>query len=283
MTAFLGVSANIYFAKIINSHSFPSVRADIANNIYLGASKIFPYVDRYAEPLSFPNLWINTSPLFWIGLSTLIILFFTFTSFSYVKNSIKIRTRRKYLPVFLSAIFIIVIIVGFYNVINESQMEPRISSLFNEVLMRDPSPAELTHWKNEIHEGRSFDSIRDDLRNSDERQIILQIGKIYSETLNRDADPTGLAHWKNEIHNGKSLDSIRDEIKKYPESIQKINEFYNKILHRNAEPTGLIFWTNRNVIDGLSFEQIEQLFKNSPEAKNYNRIKEEQKKFDADK
>ena len=85
-TIFIGSSFNFIFAKVIKGHLYPIERAEVANNIYLGASKIFPFIDVH-DKITMTNLWESTSFVFWIFILVLLSLFLIFAiSTLYKKN-----------------------------------------------------------------------------------------------------------------------------------------------------------------------------------------------------
>jgi len=212
--SYVSVSFNIIFARTIYGHFSVKERVDIANQVYYGGAKIFPYIGTTIEENN--NLWSSSGPFFWIFLGILFTLFGVFTTFSSLKKiASRFTKRQKY--VLLATLILVVGILSFsaYQAAQEYYIESKISEIYQELLKRDPDPEGMKHWKYSIlEEGKSLAWVEDMIRNSEEGVISKKITEIYQELLKRDPDPEGMKHWKYSIlEEGKSLAWVEDMIK----------------------------------------------------------------------
>ena len=109
----------------------------------------------------------------------------------------------------------------------------------------------------------------------DQDMIEKNIFEYYKKHLNREPDISGLSHFKQRILEGQSFEWVEEQIQNSEEAKvlrfnieieSKITEFYNTYLKRQPDPEGMIYW-KQQVLDGKSYDWIENEFKNSEEAK----------------
>lgn len=102
-----------------------------------------------------------------------------------------------------------------------------ITRVYNDILGRNPEPAGLSFWINEIQSGKVTDErqLRDSISKTTEAQDISArkgIEQAYIDILKRPADPGGLGYWMNEVRNrGVSIDAVRRELGNSEEAKQK--------------------------------------------------------------
>jgi hypothetical protein len=106
--------------------------------------------------------------------------------------------------------------------------------------------------------------------NDDERNIT----GLYRILLKRFADAGGLQAWTNLLHR-QGLEAVARGIRSSPEfqkgnripDPEPIAELYRQILGREPDPRGLAGWVKKASVGQLSMTQLEQIFRNSPEAR----------------
>ena len=231
-TSFIGTSLNILFARIIYSHTTVEMRANIANQAYLGAAQIFPYVGVSTDPLAISNFWSSSGPFFWIFLVTVISLFCIFTLYSKIKTYVSTLKRNNKIILFSIAFaFLTPCIIYAYEVVNEYVVQIQIVDLYHKILGRSPDSEGLSHWKNVVlHEGKSLDWVEEMMYKSPEGVATTKVTSFYNDILHRSPDPDGLSHWKDAILvDGKSYDWVEEMIKNSPEA-QKLTEMKTRSL-----------------------------------------------------
>ena len=220
-TSFIGTSLNILFSRIIYSHPTVEMRASVANQAYLGAAQIFPYIGVSTDPSAIANFWSSSGPFFWIFIVMLTSLFFVFTLYSKIKKYV-VALKRNNKIILFSVVFVFLApsIIYAYEVVNEYVVQIQITELYHKILGRSPDPAGLLHWKNEVlHDGKSLDWVEEIMYKSPEGVAATKITLFYNDILHRSPDPDGLSHWKNAILvDGKSYDWVEEMIKNSPEA-----------------------------------------------------------------
>jgi len=218
-----GVSFNILFSRIIHSHSVPSLRADIADQVYFNASQILPYVDANGSVIktSVSFFW-DVAMYFWIFISIIVGIYGLFFLVPLIKKTPKYSLDKQKIVLIsiLTGVLISVFLSSGSILVEQFTIEHEIKKLYNEILQRDPDPDGLKHWQNQIsNEGKSFNSIREQLKNSQEGITTSQITQMYREILYREPDYVGMTHWKNQIFNeGKSIDWVENMLKNSEEA-----------------------------------------------------------------
>ena len=162
---------------------------------------------------------ITFEPLFLFTIITIIsiFIFFTFSSIFRISNKTNFRKI-----IFIISIFIIYGIIFFYaydftlNYYTESE----ISTIFYDVLKRQPTEEEFLYWQNlVVNETISSDHMRVLLLESDEGMIIIKISEIYAEILEREPDISGMLHWKEKIINNEiTFSELKNIIKNSAEA-----------------------------------------------------------------
>jgi len=229
ITSYIGLRFNLVFASIIYGHLTQEHRASIANDVYFGASQILPYSKIASYKWGLEHFWSDISPLFWF------ILFFVIFSlgifiYNYRSNTRKINSLEKKI---IFSIFFSLVIVSFflyYPIIYENQVKSDITAIYNEILLREPDPEGINHWKNFIiNESKSIDWVKEQLLNSEEGKITTQIAELYRKILLREPDPEGINHWKNFIINeNKSIDWVKEQLLNSEEGNLMIKQLINK-------------------------------------------------------
>ena len=105
----------------------------------------------------------------------------------------------------------------------------------------------------------------------DENQIDKNIFEYYEEHMNRKPGITDLKYYKQKVLEGQSFEWVEEQIENSEEAKaikieSKITEFHNNYLKRQPDSVGMSYW-KQQVLDGKSYDWIENEFKNSEEAK----------------
>jgi len=172
IASYISLRFNFIFAQIIYGHMTQEHRASIANDVYFGASQLLPYSKIASLKWGLEHFWSDINPLFWLVLFSII---FSLGYFIFISNSRKITPLEK--KFIISIFFSLVIISSFlyYPIIYENQVESNITSVYNKILIREPDPEGMNHWKNfVINENKSIDWVEEQLLNSEERNSIIK-------------------------------------------------------------------------------------------------------------
>ena len=90
---------------------------------------------------------------------------------------------------------------------NQDGLYRDINRIYREVLGRNANRNEFRTYANQVQNGKSLESVRNELANSNEARDA--INRIYQETLGRDADQSGLSTYISRLQNGWSLERVR--------------------------------------------------------------------------
>ncbi|HEX7449454.1 MAG TPA: DUF4214 domain-containing protein [Pirellulales bacterium] len=86
-----------------------------------------------------------------------------------------------------------------------------ISGLYNDVLGRTASAADLSFWNSRLAAGESRHAVAGDFLNSPEHRAAI-IDSFYHDFLGRGADPGALNYWENFLAGGGSLESFEQSL-----------------------------------------------------------------------
>jgi len=75
-----------------------------------------------------------------------------------------------------------------------------VTSLYHNLLMRDPDSSGLSHFVTEINNGESNAQVANEFWVSPEHRGV-EVDAYFQQFLHRSADPSGRAHWINEMVN----------------------------------------------------------------------------------
>src|SRR5262249_10187936 len=115
------------------------------------------------------------------------------------------------------------------------------------LLGRNPEPAGLTFWTNQLAQGVSRFQVAFDMQKSPEflRNVVLN---LYGRFLKRQAEPIGLAFWGAQLEACTSIDQVAAGILSSPEFFPTqgggtnagfLNALYVNVLGRPIEPAAL--------------------------------------------
>jgi hypothetical protein len=219
-TTYVGVSLNIIFSRTIYGHFNITERGDILNQVYFGLTSPFPrLVNEVDGKLSKNFLDLTFEPLFLFIIIAIISVFIFFTFSSIFRTFNKTNFRK---IIFVICIFIIygIIFSYAYDFTLNYYAESEISTIFYDVLKRQPTEEEFLYWQNlVVNETISSDHMRILLLESDEGMIIIKISDIYGEILEREPDISGMLHWKEKIINNEiTFSELKNIIKNSAEA-----------------------------------------------------------------
>jgi hypothetical protein len=141
-----------------------------------------------------------------------------------------------------------------------------VQSLYNEVLGRSGSLAELDAWVNVLKTSSQAVVANAILRSPESLGRI--VDSFYIRFLNRASDAAGRAAWINFLQHGGTEEQLQVAFLSSPEYLSHINTEYVQSLFINllghaADPVGVAFWNSK--IQTLGFAGIASGFVNSPE------------------
>jgi subtilisin family serine protease/subtilisin-like proprotein convertase family protein len=124
--------------------------------------------------------------------------------------------------------------------------------LYQSVLNRTASNADLLGWTQRLNAGETRDQVAMSFLNSAEYQSDL-INSVYEQLLKRPADAGGLIFWLGEMQAGVPIETIMISIASSPEYIAlhggttqgQIAGFYQDLLGRTASQSDILYWANR--------------------------------------
>tara|TARA_B110000438_G_scaffold112227_1_gene110123 strand:+ start:2541 stop:4436 length:1896 start_codon:yes stop_codon:yes gene_type:complete len=221
--SYIGVSLNIIFAKTIYGHFTMDGRKEILSDITYNFSHYLPNI-LYDYRIPYPGFYEFIHPFFSFFIIILLFTFFSFSFSSYIKI---ILTHKKYKIIFLSLIIFIFTFVSYSTIdtYSDYNVENSVLDTFNQTLKRDPTNQEIQFWKNSLlNDETTIEIMQKSLDDSDEGLVVSKITKIYDSTLQREPDTIGLNHWKQKILNNEiSFEQLEKMIKNSPEAMM-INE-----------------------------------------------------------
>tara|TARA_B110001454_G_C12707792_1_gene429368 strand:- start:469 stop:2208 length:1740 start_codon:yes stop_codon:yes gene_type:complete len=220
-STYVGVSLNIIFSRTIYGHFTIVERGDILNQVYFGLISSFPRLVSDDASLHRNLMDITFSPLFLFIIITIISIFIFFTFSSIFRTSNKTNFRK---IIFVISIFIIygLILSYAYDFTLNYYTESEISTIFYDILKRQPTQEEFLYWQNlVVNETISSDHMRILLLESDEGMITIKISEIYNEILGREPDISGMLHWKEKIINNEiTFSELKNIIKNSVEAVK---------------------------------------------------------------
>ena len=141
-----------------------------------------------------------------------------------------------------------------------------VSSYYQQFLGRDPAPADLNFWLNQLVINPNYDPVRSGILGSTEYfstnggNNTAFVQSLYQDLLNRPADPAGLSNFVNLLQGGTPRQQVADTILNTTESHQRIvRDYYQQFLRRPADPAGLDTFTqllNLNIPEPVILGEI---------------------------
>jgi len=221
LTIVLGLSFNSIFSNVIHGHLSTFDRSNIMSFVYGPLSEIFPYPNDACYRCNSEYIFSNTNPVFWIFVSSLIVIFLLIT----MHNAF----RSKKLPFILFFIVLLMmpslIIAG--ATFNDYKINSTITTSYFQFLQRQPEKFELEQFKTQVLEnGKTLEWVKISIQNSEEAkslthgaEIESQITEFYVEYLHRTPDIIGLVYFKTQVlENGKTLEWVKNAIQNSEEA-----------------------------------------------------------------
>lgn len=127
-----------------------------------------------------------------------------------------------------------------------------VRSLYQDVLGREPDPAGLENWTNQILTSGAPGRVADGIVNSKERLAAL-IAAQYRGAVHREPESTGLWQWVGRMESGMTVSDLQIGVYASQESLQVLGNgdvgtwvagMYAAVLGRPAGPSEIASWTN---------------------------------------
>lgn len=149
-----------------------------------------------------------------------------------------------------------------------------VEKLYQSVLNRTASDADLLNWTTALNSGMSRAQLAQIFLNSAEYQSD-QINNVYQQLLGRPADFGGLNFWLSEMQAGLSIETIIVAIASSPEyrarngntTQGQIAGFYHDLLGRAASASDIAYWSSQ-IAAGMSPATVATVFVTSSEYQN---------------
>lgn len=206
-----------------------------------------------------------------------------------IMNS-KLGKRGKIAIILPSLVVASLIAIYVYQIVENNNVESKITDLYHKILNRDPDAVGLAYYKDQVlTKGKSLDWVENDLQSSNEARS-LEITQLYLKILNREPDAVGQAYYLEQLQNGKSIGWVESSIMNSTEAkslLQSneiktanelnsttkvtINNLYQEILHREADSQGMQYFGSMLESGKMSANDIRNALLNSTEYKNMNR------------
>ncbi|GAC1300911.1 MAG: hypothetical protein NVSMB27_41280 [Ktedonobacteraceae bacterium] len=138
-----------------------------------------------------------------------------------------------------------------------------ITSLYRDVLNREPSPSEVNGWAQQLAQGQSRAAVAYGFLDSAEYRANL-VATDYSIILNRDVDQPGAATYLGVLNNGGTNEDVlvdlaaSDEFYNGPGGGTNsgfVDALYQAILQRASDPSGAAYYTQE--LDNATASQAE--------------------------
>ncbi len=156
--------------------------------------------------------------------------------------------------------------------------EAFLVKLYLTYLHRMPDGVGLNHYLQRLIDGEPRNVIEQQFKESEEAKMFViksKITSLYQKYLDRSPDTVGMHYYIKKILEGNSYESAENELKNSHEAKvvdikSKITSLYQKYLDRSPDGIGLYYYTKK-MLEGNSYEWLEDEFRNSEEAKSLNK------------
>jgi hypothetical protein len=138
-----------------------------------------------------------------------------------------------------------------------------VTEIYREVLARNPDPAGLSTYTQEVANGTSIAQVRQMIALSPEAQN--DLNGLYHQIFDRAIDPSGDGTYTSFLANGGSLNAVEVMLAQSPETQNNLNQIYQQVLGRNIDPSGLNTYETA-LAGGTSLDQAQGLIAHSAEA-----------------
>jgi uncharacterized protein YbcI len=153
---------------------------------------------------------------------------------------------------------------------NNSRFEREISSIYQDVLGRNPNSQELRNYSQKMNnQNWSLVQVRRDVATNN-KELNQAINKIYQEFLGRNTDSAGFNYFQKLIIDGANINYVRNAVANSPEARSRnnfdnvnnsrvegeINSIYVQVLGRNANSNELKNYSQKMNNQNWSLVQV---------------------------
>jgi hypothetical protein len=148
-----------------------------------------------------------------------------------------------------------------------------VTDLYNDLLFRTPSTAELNYWVNNLRNGGSTYDVAHKFVTSTEH-LGIEVQGFYNLYLGHPPDAAGQAFWVNQLQHGGSpvalqlaLINSAEYQAAHASDLSYVDALYNDVLRRAPDAAGETYWVTQ-LQNGVSRDQVARSFFNNQEYAN---------------
>lgn len=126
-----------------------------------------------------------------------------------------------------------------------------ITTMYRDVLGRDPDPSGLAFWLDRLASGTRTQDVGAQFYSSPEYVEAsggtdAWLGRVYQALLDRAPDSSGVVYWRDRLSAGTGAYEVTSLFYSSPESRnRRVDDLYRQILGRAPEPGGQEFWADQ--------------------------------------
>ena len=146
-----------------------------------------------------------------------------------------------------------------------------VNDLYQEVLHRPASAADVSYYLNQVDAGVPFQTVIDNFLNSPENHAD-EVANDFSTYLGRSPDSTGAAYWQGQLDGGLPENQFITSLIASPEYYANhggtdsgfVSGLYQDVLGRSASPGEVSYWDSQ-LAGGVTRSAVAAAFVDSPE------------------